>query len=192
MRAFWIDRDYDRDHASNGFSRYAAYLQQHLECFEDQVHGIPNSGLGRLTQAAGPYAAAAWTVASPPIMAPGLIRWHRSVRTARASYDYVEDAVTVSILVERHSPNLLSNWQGDSWDLTVEESGQANSTLEDDQCTVIRCRVPSGNLHVPDWVPGEMCPVFEDAWAAIEDLVDKVESRVSTLLMNLARGRTLA
>ena len=105
MRAFWIDRDYDRDFASDGMSRFGVYIRRHPEPFWDRAHGFPDAVFrGRVTQAAGPFAAAAWTVASPPIMGPGLVRSHRSLVRATASYDYVDDVVEILAVLRCDKP----------------------------------------------------------------------------------------
>lgn len=55
-----IDEEGDRTQASNGYSRYAAYLESHPTDFYDEKPGDP------LT--AKDFAAAAWRVATPPVL----------------------------------------------------------------------------------------------------------------------------
>ncbi|MFJ4091211.1 hypothetical protein ACIPYS_06465 [Kitasatospora sp. NPDC089913] len=59
-----VDDIRDRERASDGHSRYGAYLAQHAHRFTDD--GAPLSDVE--------FAAAAWQVATAPVMAPGYVR----------------------------------------------------------------------------------------------------------------------
>ena len=60
-----VDDDYDRDNASDRYSRYGAYVAQHAGDF-DAWSPQP------LT--AAEFATAAWRIATSPIMSPGYVR----------------------------------------------------------------------------------------------------------------------
>jgi len=69
--AFWIDRDYDRAHASDGISRYGAYLRDAIfEPWTDHDQAVE-------------WAAFAWRRATSPVMSPGYVRYHPAVLGAR-------------------------------------------------------------------------------------------------------------
>ena len=69
--AFWIDRDYDRAHASDGISRYGAYLRDvAFEPWTDHDQAVE-------------WAAFAWRRATGPVMSPGYVRYHPRVLGAR-------------------------------------------------------------------------------------------------------------
>ena len=69
--AFWIDRDYDRGHASDGISRYGAYLRDAtFEPWTDHDQTVE-------------WAAFAWRRATGPVMSPGYVRCHPRVRGAQ-------------------------------------------------------------------------------------------------------------
>jgi hypothetical protein len=68
--AFWIDRDYDREHASDGISRYGTYLR-------DGVFG-PWTDNDQAVE----WAAFAWERATGPVMSPGYVRYHPRVLAA--------------------------------------------------------------------------------------------------------------
>ncbi|MCP9954691.1 hypothetical protein [Actinomadura madurae] len=77
---FRIDAEYDREYASDGVSRYGAYVRDRLnssfaECW-DGTWGEPSSRLAA-------FAAAAWRTATGPVMAPGYVRYHSRVLGAR-------------------------------------------------------------------------------------------------------------
>lgn len=62
-----VDDAHDRDFASDRYSRYGAYLNQHLGDFHE--YGEPSTPL-----TAPEFAAAAWRVATSPVMSPGYVR----------------------------------------------------------------------------------------------------------------------
>jgi hypothetical protein len=74
--AFWIDQEYDRDQASDGISRFGAYVRQSTALTEywDGTWDDPGT-----LQAC--FAAAAWSTATGPVMAPGYVRHHPRVLT---------------------------------------------------------------------------------------------------------------
>jgi hypothetical protein len=78
VTTFWVDRDYDRAHASDGISRYGAYLRD--VAFE------PWTDHDRVVE----WAAFAWRRATGPVMSPGYVRYHPRVLAAqleRSSWD---------------------------------------------------------------------------------------------------------
>ena len=69
--AFWVDRDYDREHASDGISRYGAYLRDAtFEPWTDSDQAVE-------------WAVFAWRRATGPVMSPGYVRYHPRVLAAR-------------------------------------------------------------------------------------------------------------
>ena len=68
---FWVDRDYDCAHASDGISRYGAYLRDAtFEPWTDNDHAVE-------------WAAFAWRRATGPVMSLGYVRYHPRVLGAR-------------------------------------------------------------------------------------------------------------
>ena len=65
----WVDADWDYTNASDGISRYGAYLRGHAEEFQSW-HGEDLDGI---TTDPGEFAAAAFRVACGPIMSPGYV-----------------------------------------------------------------------------------------------------------------------
>jgi hypothetical protein len=69
--AFWIDRDYDREYASDGVSRFGAYLgDATFEPWTDHDQAVE-------------WAVFAWRRATGPVMSPGYVRYHPRVRSAQ-------------------------------------------------------------------------------------------------------------
>ncbi|MEY9944715.1 hypothetical protein [Kitasatospora sp. GAS1066B] len=100
-----IDDAYDRERASNGSSRYGAYLDQHAHRFIDD--GYP------LDEVA--FAAVAWQVATSPIMAPGYVRIRPDLGavTAHVTEEY-KLVLRVDVPIRQsslgHHPAGLTNW----------------------------------------------------------------------------------
>jgi hypothetical protein len=68
---FWVDCDYDRENASDGISRYGAYLRDTaFEPWTDHDQAVE-------------WAVFAWRRATGPVMSPGYVRHHSRVLAAR-------------------------------------------------------------------------------------------------------------
>jgi hypothetical protein len=68
--AFWVDQEYDRANASDGISRYGAYLRDvAFEPWTDHDQAVE-------------WAAFAWRRATGPVMSPGYVRCHPRVLAA--------------------------------------------------------------------------------------------------------------
>jgi hypothetical protein len=69
--AFWIDRDYDREYASDGISRYGAYQRDAtFEPWTDNDQAVE-------------WAVFAWRRATGPVMSPGYVRYYPRVLSAQ-------------------------------------------------------------------------------------------------------------
>jgi hypothetical protein len=70
ISAFWIDDDFDREHAPDGISRYAAEVRQHEAEFA--------AAWGDISPVM--FATTAWRLATA--LAPAYVRWHRRIVSA--------------------------------------------------------------------------------------------------------------
>jgi hypothetical protein len=70
--AFWLDHDYDREHARDGSSRYEAVVRARTDDFADSWGDI----------APVTFACTAWHLATEPLLSPGFVRWHRRILQA--------------------------------------------------------------------------------------------------------------
>jgi hypothetical protein len=75
-RAFWIDDEYDRDHSSDGVSRFGAYVRDRMRQFAEAWDGTWDDGTV-------PFACTTWRTATSPVMAPGYVRMHPRVLSAQ-------------------------------------------------------------------------------------------------------------
>lgn len=92
---FWIDRDYDRENASDGVSRYAAYVRQGtFQPWTDHFRAVE-------------LAEYAWRQATRPVMSPGYVRYHPRVLTARlARSDWDGSLLATVNLIAGQPPGL--------------------------------------------------------------------------------------
>jgi hypothetical protein len=89
--AFWVDRDYDREHASDGISRYGAYLRDAaFEPWTDHDQAVE-------------WAVFAWQRATSPVMSPGYVRYHPRVLAARLERSGWDGSLVAGV-------NLVSSW----------------------------------------------------------------------------------
>jgi hypothetical protein len=89
--AFWIDRDYDREQASDGISRYGAYLRDAtFEPWTDHDQAVE-------------WAVFAWRRATGPVMSPGYIRYHPRVLAAQLERSGWDGSLIAGV-------NLVSAW----------------------------------------------------------------------------------
>jgi hypothetical protein len=78
QQAFWIDENFDREHASGGRSRYGEEVRRRIDEFADAWGDI----------APVTFAVVAWRLATT--LQPGYVRWHPRVASAtclRSSWD---------------------------------------------------------------------------------------------------------
>jgi hypothetical protein len=105
---FWIDRAYDRDQASDGVSRYGAYIRQAAsvaECWD----GTWDDAQVRRAR----FAEAAWATATGPVMAPGYVRHHPRVLRGRVAYNAWDGTLNGLVRVVTPWPQALA--QSRAW-----------------------------------------------------------------------------
>jgi hypothetical protein len=99
--AFRVDHDHDREHASDGVSRYGAYVR--AATFEPYTDGDQVTEL----------AVHAWTLATGPVMAPGYVRCHPRIRQARLERSDWDGSLIAAIDVVTGQPGPLQALRSD-------------------------------------------------------------------------------
>jgi hypothetical protein len=89
--AFWVDRDYDRGCASDGISRYGAYLRDAaFEPWTDDNQAVE-------------WAVFAWRRATGPVISPGYVCYHARVLAARLERSGWDGGLVAGV-------DLVSSW----------------------------------------------------------------------------------
>jgi hypothetical protein len=89
--AFWVDPDYDREQASDGISRYGAYLRDTaFEPWTDHDQAVE-------------WAVFAWRRATGPVMSPGYVRYHPRVLATRLERSGWDGSLVAGV-------DLVSSW----------------------------------------------------------------------------------
>jgi hypothetical protein len=123
--AFWTDDEYDREHASDGMSRYGHYVRSAArsgliaECWD----GTWDDAEVRRVR----FAAAAWETASSPVMSPGYVRRHPRLLSGRVEYCAWDGTLTGVAELVAPWPHPLArsrDWQHGEWwrDWPVEQA----------------------------------------------------------------------
>jgi hypothetical protein len=182
----WIEADYDRANASDGQSRYGAYVRDHARLFDPWQDG-PDG----VTTDPVEFAIAAFRVATGPIMSPGLVRWHPRVCAYGVDRNDYDGRLVVSVTLATPAPLRLPGWAWRGWDRDVvgdrflepEDRGPvALARLE------LRWPLAVDQLHRPAGprVPGR--PNLVDATAAVAVVVGSANDTAGPVLAALGAG----
>ena len=151
--AFSVDDRTDRDQASDGSSRYGAYLRQRAYTFfEDSADQAP-------TTSAVHFALAAWTTAVPPVMGPGYVLWHPRIQDAERHWDedgHAAIAVHLALPAPTVAGRLHSRWRGWTYDHIVKSwcDPTANDRITVLTSAVIRVPLAPNHLPAPHYQHG--------------------------------------
>jgi hypothetical protein len=184
----WIDADWDRSQASDGVSRYGAYLRGHTSLF-DPWHGedVPDG----ITQDPGEFAIAAFQVATGPIMSPGYLCWHPRVQDYKVSHgDNPEPGRLVCKLT---LATALPLWLGSPWWSWTEYLGRDWREPDDDRhaalaSLVLRWPLPVTRLPRPSRPTRPGVPNLADAMASVRALVAAFNATAGPVLARLEGG----
>jgi hypothetical protein len=181
----WIDRDHDRASASDGVSRYGAYLRDHARLF-DPWQDAPDGVTGDPVQ----FAIAAFKVATGPIMSPGYLRWHGRVCDYAATWSEHDGRLLLSVTLAVPSPVRLGwdwrGWERDFHDRYLEPDDArpvALARLE------LRWPVATDQLPAPRRPRRPGVANLAEAAGAVAMLVDQVNTTVGPVLADLEATR---
>ena len=99
-----IDEAYDQTYASDGFSRYGAYLAMRLPAIADDDPEVLTDSVR--------WAAFAWATATTPVMSPAYLDWRSPIEDIQVGWD--DGHLAVEAVVRAHAPVNLTGWR--SWD----------------------------------------------------------------------------
>ncbi|WP_262703813.1 MULTISPECIES: hypothetical protein [Streptomyces] len=97
-----VDDAQDREKASDGHSRYGAYLRQHADWFQDMRGADKHTAVREFAQAA-------WTIATGPVMSPGYIRIRSDLHSVTLTFSNDgENQLLVDVKVPLHHSDLTA------------------------------------------------------------------------------------
>lgn len=102
--AFWLDHDFDREHAVAGSSRYAEAVRARPEAFAESWGDI----------APVTFACTAWRLATEPGLSPGFVRWHRRIVYAACARNPWDGTMTGQVTLVSPWPAELT-WSREWW-----------------------------------------------------------------------------
>jgi hypothetical protein len=185
-RVCWVDEDWDRTNASDGVSRYGAYLRGHTELFDPWREASKG-----VTENPGEFAIAAFRVACGPIMSPGYVRWHP--RVLDHSVGYGEDPDPGRLVVKVALATFLPMWLGSPWWGWTTYMGRDWSEPEDAKHAALarlklRWPVPVATLPRPRPAARSGQPNLADAKASVRALVAAINQTAGSVLTKLEGG----
>ncbi|WP_431955608.1 hypothetical protein [Nocardia lijiangensis] len=99
VSAFWIDRQYDRESAGDGQSRFGRHVERHAADFADCWGDI----------APVSFACVAWRLATPPHLEPGFARFHHRVLSADCLRNPWDGTLIARLSIVSPWPDVLSS-----------------------------------------------------------------------------------
>jgi hypothetical protein len=187
-RVCWIDADWDRSQASDGVSRYGAYLRTHTKPFAPWQDEDAPSGI---TQDAGDFASAAFTVATGPIMSPGYVLWHPRVTDYNVSRG--DNPEPGRLVLQVTLATALPLWLGGRWWSWTERYGRRWREPDDDRhaamaSLLLRWPLPVTSLPSPSKPTRPGVPNLADAKASVRALVAAFNATAGPALAKLEGG----
>jgi hypothetical protein len=155
VKTFWVDRDHDR---------YRGLVRARQAAFADTLDDI----------APVAFACAAWTLASPPALDPGYVRWHRRVLSAVCVRNPFDGGLTARVELVSPLPAELTTsrawWRDRGWRGWPELFGQFVQPTDRDLSRNPHLRT---TLLVEAPLPLDGLPVAPEQPAGIEDAAER-------------------
>jgi hypothetical protein len=182
----WIESEYDRAYASDGQSRYGAYVRDHARLF-DPWQDAPDG----VTIDPVEFAMAAFRVATGPIMWPGYVRWRPRVCGYGADRSSQDGRLVVSITLAIRAPLRLPGWAWRGWDRDV--AGDRYLEPEDRGPVALgrlelRWPLEGDQLHRPTRPRDPGRPNLVDATTAVAVLVGSANDTAGPVLAAVETG----
>ncbi|WP_432824303.1 hypothetical protein [Dactylosporangium sp. CA-092794] len=168
VKTFWLDRDHDR---------YKALVLAARSAFTTSLGDI----------APVTFASTAWTLAAPPFLDPGYVRWHRRVLSAACVRNPFDGGLTARVeLVSPLPAELTANrawWRDRGWRGWPELFGQFVQPTDRDVSRYPHLRT---TLLVEAPLPLDDLPAAPDTDASPEDIAASAERAVTVLVRDLS------
>jgi hypothetical protein len=136
-----IDDAYDRDYASDGISRFGAYVRQRAHLFVADWEPLTPVT----------FAVTLWTIATGPVMSPGYVRVRTSVSAVTCRHAEEPGLLLAEVRLrlprpaDRRGADIVQAWS--DWTLTTDVDGVGTTwSPPDEHC---RAALLSARLRVP-------------------------------------------
>lgn len=192
--AFGIDEDYDQAHASDGVSRYGAYVRNSVSEFAECWDGTWDDPQSLRVD----FAATAWRVATGPVMAPGYVRFHPRILDARLERNNWDGSLTATVTLAARWPQPLASsheWQlGTRWqdwpvlrnlgsdDVTYNEPTEQELTRSAYLMASARLAFPVPDAELPAPPSGPADDLEATALTAVTRVVDALNRIVTPVV----------
>ena len=192
VRAFWLDEQVDREHATDGRSRYDAEACRRIDEFRDAWGDI----------APVTFAVAAWRLAAG--LTPGFVRWHQRIVAADCRRSPWDGGLVCAVSLVAPWPADLArslDWQrGRCWrDWPTEFRGDGYDFVDPTEKDVTEYPFMQASLALTFPVAVDRLPaapegpddgVEDRARQAVEGLVTELNHTVGPVLDVLEGGRS--
>jgi hypothetical protein len=185
-QAFWIDQDFDREHAPDGISRYGAEVRERASEFAESWGDI-----SPVT-----FAATAWRLAAA--LTPGYVRWHRRIVAAACLRSPWDGSLTCEVSLVSPWPAELTWtrqwWRDRGWRDWPQLFGQYVPPSEQDltrrphlrASLLVQAPIPLDGLPPAPAGPQDELP--GRAQLAVSVLVRELNDLISPMLEQLEAG----
>ena len=184
---FGFDDAGDRDRASDGVSRYGVYLRRYPKLFASLDED------GTVTGDPVAFTAAAWQVATSPVMAPPYVVWTAErLQSVSLVSSEVDDALIARVLIAVPRPSALvsvsgfGDWdRGDRWNrgyhVPYDDAVSRRPAML--TTTALMFHIPAVELHTPADAPDRVS--VDDAKASVKRLAALLDARCAPVLVAL-------
>jgi hypothetical protein len=185
-QAFWIDQDFDREHAPDGISRYGGEVRERASEFAESWGDI-----SPVT-----FAVTAWRLATA--LTPGYVRWHRRIVAATCLRSPWDGSLICDVSLVSPWPAELTWtrqwWRDRGWRDWPQLFGQYVPPSEQDltrsphlrACLLVQAPIPLDGL--PPAPAGPQAEMPGRARLAISVLVRELNDLISPLIEQLEAG----
>jgi hypothetical protein len=186
--AFWIDRDYDRERAADGTSRYAEHVRQNTAAFDGSWGDI----------APVTFACAAWRLATTPV--PPYVRWHRRILSVACDRNPWDGGLTAHALLVAPLPAQLTTsrdwWRDRGWRDWPQTFGQYLEPTDQDLTrspflrTTLLIDAPIPLNALPPAPDGPSDTLADTAGLAVAAMVKELNELLSPIIRRLETAPT--
>jgi hypothetical protein len=175
------DDIYDRDRASDGISRFGAYLAMRLPPIVDNDPDVLSDPVR--------WASFAWATAAPPVMSPGYVDWNDPIEDVQVGWD--DRRLVAEIVVRTGCPANLTGWR--SWERDLQgnlvEPWHGNRIAL--SRTTLRAVLKEAALPGPPTGLDDRMEVTRAAKVAVRAVVAAVQPVLEPVLLGLEKSQQM-